>query len=84
MGRQKRKKPKHLASKLLAVRRNLGLTQWELAERLGTARLHARISEYESGRREPNLMVILAYARLAGISTDVLIDDKLEITLPAS
>jgi transcriptional regulator with XRE-family HTH domain len=36
----------------------------------------AQISQFESGRREPPLMVLLAYAKLAGISTDVLIDNK--------
>ena len=34
------------------------------------------ISEYETGKREPPLLVLLKYARLAGVSTDVLIDDK--------
>jgi hypothetical protein len=32
------------------------------------------------GRREPPLMVLLAYAKLVGISTDVLIDDKLNLS----
>jgi len=38
------------------------------------------ISGYELGTREPSLPVLLRYARLAKVSTDVLIDDKL--TLP--
>jgi hypothetical protein len=29
--------------------------------------------------REPPLLLLLAYARLVGISTDVLIDDELEL-----
>jgi hypothetical protein len=36
------------------------------------------VSQFEAGRREPVLVVLLAYARLAGVSTDVLIDDKLD------
>jgi transcriptional regulator with XRE-family HTH domain len=36
----------------------------------------AQISQFETGRREPPLMLLLAYAKLAGVSTDVLIDDK--------
>jgi hypothetical protein len=36
----------------------------------------AQISQFESGRREPPLMLLLAYARLARVSTDLLIDDK--------
>lgn len=37
----------------------------------------ARISEWESGVREPNLLVLFRYARIAGIHVDDLIDDKL-------
>jgi hypothetical protein len=37
------------------------------------------VSQFETGRREPVLVVLLAYARLAGISTDVLIDDRLDL-----
>jgi transcriptional regulator with XRE-family HTH domain len=37
------------------------------------------ISRFENGQREPSLLVILEYAKLAGISTDVLIDDKLSL-----
>jgi len=37
------------------------------------------ISGYELGTREPPLPVLLRYARLAQISTDVLIDDKLSL-----
>jgi hypothetical protein len=33
------------------------------------------VSRFERGEREPNLFVIFAYARLAKVSTDVLIDD---------
>jgi hypothetical protein len=39
----------------------------------------ASISQYETGKREPPLLVLLRYARLAGTSTDVLIDDRLDL-----
>jgi hypothetical protein len=39
------------------------------------------ISGYELGTREPPLLVILKYARLAGVVMDVLVDD--EMNLPA-
>ena len=39
----------------------------------------ARVSECERGIREPNLMVVLAYARLARVEVEVLIDDKREL-----
>jgi transcriptional regulator with XRE-family HTH domain len=38
------------------------------------------VSEYERGVREPPYPVLLKYARLMGISTDVLIDDKLKLS----
>jgi transcriptional regulator with XRE-family HTH domain len=37
------------------------------------------ISEFERGLREPSLLTLLEYARLAGISTDVLITDDLDM-----
>jgi hypothetical protein len=37
------------------------------------------ISGMERGEREPPLPLLLAYARLVGISTDVLIDDELDL-----
>ena len=41
--------------------------------------LRSIISAYELGKREPTLLDILAYARLAGVSTDILIDDELDL-----
>lgn len=81
MGTRPRRKPKRLAEKLLRIRVGLGLTQAGLVERLGVGDIitYNKISEYESGRREPVLEILLAYARLAGISTDVLIDDELDL-----
>ena len=38
-----------------------------------------RVSECEHGKREPNLLVLLAYARLARVRVEVLIDDKLDL-----
>jgi transcriptional regulator with XRE-family HTH domain len=37
------------------------------------------VSEFERGLREPSLLALLQYARLAGVSTDVLIDDELDL-----
>jgi hypothetical protein len=36
----------------------------------------ARIWEYENDRREPNLFVLLAYARLAQVHMESLVDDE--------
>jgi transcriptional regulator with XRE-family HTH domain len=81
MGTKSRPKPERLAEKLLQIRNALNLSQSEMLRRLGVedAIAYHRISEYESGKREPPLMVLLAYARCVGISTDTLIDDKMDL-----
>lgn len=78
----KRQKPKNLAEKLFGVRERLGASQIEMARLIGFQGSYARISEYEVGKREPNLMVLLAYAKAGQISTDMLIDDSVELTFP--
>jgi len=78
MGAAARLKPKRLAKKLRDIRLSLGLSQTEMLNRLGFADVltYHRISNYELGTGEPPLPVLLEYARLAGVSTDVLIDDN--------
>jgi transcriptional regulator with XRE-family HTH domain len=82
-----RQKPERLAAKLRQIRLALGLSQDGMLERLGLAEefFRSRISAYELGNREPPLTVLLQYARLVGVSTDVLIDDELDLPakLPA-
>ena len=79
MGQRPRSKPKYLAAKLLTIRQALGLSQSELIVRLDSNLTNARISEYESGTREPTLLTLLRYAKLAGLSVDVLIDDDVTV-----
>ena len=84
MGRSYRERPKRLGRKLALIRTRLGLTQPELITRLavkGEPLYPSSISLYEQGKREPPLLVLLKYARLAGVSTDVLIDDKLKLPM---
>jgi len=85
MGTKPRLKPERLAEKLLQIREGLGLAQTEMMKRLGFDVHYSRISEYELGKREPPLPILLAYARLAGVSMDVLADDELDLPakLPA-
>jgi len=78
MGRTKRDYPRKLARKLRKIRDREGLSQTEIAKKLGV-KDRASISQFETGKREPPLPVLLKYARLAGVSTDVLIDDKLSL-----
>jgi transcriptional regulator with XRE-family HTH domain len=81
MGRGTRPRPKHLAKKLQRIRLELGLSQNQMLAALGLKETAIRsvVSAYELGTREPPLPVLLTYARLVGISTDVLIDDKLDL-----
>ena len=82
MGRSYRSRPKKLGAKLKLIRTRLGLTQPEMIALLNVKDeplYPSAISEYERGKREPPLLVLLRYARLAGVSTDVLIDDKLSL-----
>ena len=81
MGRGARLRPKRLGKKLKQIRGALGLSQVGMAEALGFPTVHpTNISGYETGKREPPYPVLLKYARLMGISTDVLIDDKLSLS----
>lgn len=87
MGRSARPRPKRLPDKLSRIREGLGLSQNEMLTRLGLKErlLRAAVSGYELGTIEPPLPVILQYARVAGICTDVLLDDELDLPakLPA-
>jgi transcriptional regulator with XRE-family HTH domain len=79
MGQKPRPKPRHLAAKLLAIRQRLGVSQSEMVRLLNAHFTSARVSEYESGVREPNLLTILAYSRAAGVPVEKIIGDKLTI-----
>lgn len=84
MGHARRPQPTFLAAKLLQIRQRLGLSQSQMLKRLGETetKLYAsHLSEYESGKREPPLIVLLRYAQAAGVPVEILIDD--EQTLPA-
>jgi len=78
MGATKRAYPRKLARKLRRVRDRLGLSQTEIAKKLGV-KDRAIISQFENGKRQPPLPVLLKYARLARVTVDVLIDDKMKL-----
>lgn len=86
MGKKPRQRPERLGEKLLAIRNALGLSQSQMVTRLDVEGIvSSQISEFETGKREPSLIVVLQYARLANVCADVLIDDKLDLPakLPA-
>jgi transcriptional regulator with XRE-family HTH domain len=78
-----RPRPKHLAKKLLQIRRSLGVSQGELVRQLGVQALieHTTISKYELNKNEPPLAILLAYARLAEVPVELIIDDEVELTI---
>jgi transcriptional regulator with XRE-family HTH domain len=81
MGTKVRPRPANLRHKLRQIRIDLGISQTELIQRLGFEdSMHvARVSEYEQGLREPSLLVLLAYARLARVHLEELVDDDLDL-----
>lgn len=82
MGRSHRPRPARLGEKLRQIRASLDLTLEQMIERLDykdSPLYPTNISGMERGEREPPLLLLLAYARLIGISTDVLIDDTLDL-----
>ena len=78
-----RPRPKHLANKLLQIRRSLGLSQGEMVQQLGVQDLihYTNISKYELDKNEPPLAILLAYARLVEIPVEQIIDDEIELTI---
>jgi transcriptional regulator with XRE-family HTH domain len=80
MGQSSRRKPKHLAKKLLAIRQELGASQAEMARLLNLDVAYTVVSSFEHGKREPDLTTLLRYGKLAGVCLDALIDDRLKLT----
>jgi transcriptional regulator with XRE-family HTH domain len=79
MGRRHRRRPKRLARKLLAIRKSLGMSQTDLAKALDLDIAYTSVSGFERGAREPDLIVLLKYARLAKVPMETLVDDKLNL-----
>lgn len=81
MGKRPRLRQERLPEKLRAIRVALGISQSEMLRRLGAEDLieYNRISEFETGKGEPPLRILLQYARVANVWADVLIDDDLDL-----
>ena len=76
-----RPRPERLGEKLRQIRDALGLSQTEMLKRLEAEDLiaYSQISQYETGRREPPLTILLQYARTSGVSMEMLADDDLDL-----
>lgn len=79
MGRTRRNKPRRLGRKLRQIRMRLGMSQTEMTKALGLDVHHSAVSNYELGTREPDLLIVLKYARLAKVPMETLVDDKLKL-----
>ncbi len=82
MGRARIVQPTLLPEKLKQIRLKQGWSQQQMAERLAKPGLIVRpghVSEYETGKRNVSLLILLQYARLAGVSVESLIDDRLKL-----
>jgi transcriptional regulator with XRE-family HTH domain len=81
MGRRARYIPVRLPEKLTQIRKALGLTQQEMLERLDLPEeiLQTSISQYERGKIEPPIFVLLRYADVANIWLEVLLRDQLDL-----
>jgi transcriptional regulator with XRE-family HTH domain len=82
MGKSKEEQPKRIAEKLRKIRAALNLSQSEMADALARQDVkiyRGYIGNYETGRSLPSLLILRAYAKVAGISMDVIVDDELEL-----
>jgi transcriptional regulator with XRE-family HTH domain len=81
MGRRARYIPARLPEKLIQIRKALGLTQQEMLERLDLPEeiLQTSISQYERGRIEPPIFVLLRYADVVNVWLEVLLRDQLDL-----
>ncbi|HXD31578.1 MAG TPA: helix-turn-helix transcriptional regulator [Pyrinomonadaceae bacterium] len=81
MGTRAREAPARLAEKMVQIREALDLSQDGLIRAMGITEKITRedVSKYERGVRQPSLLVVLEYARVANIAMEVLVDDSLNL-----
>ena len=41
---------------------------------------YSAVSNFELGTREPDLLIVLRYARLVGVPMETLVDDQVDLT----
>jgi transcriptional regulator with XRE-family HTH domain len=76
----KRPRPERLGEKLRQIRDAFDVAQPHMPARLGLHKMHpGRISEYERNEREPTLMTLLAYADLAGVHLEDIVNDRVDL-----
>ena len=67
----------------MQIRKALSLSQKEMAERLseraGAKITRRNVSKYEHDKSVPYIEIVLAYARLANVTMNEIVDDDLDI-----
>jgi transcriptional regulator with XRE-family HTH domain len=81
VGRASRHIPPRLGEKLRTLRTALGLTQEQMLRRLDVPGeiQQTSISQYERGKIEPPISVLLRYAEVANVWLEVLLRDELDL-----
>lgn len=69
-----------LGQKLRTLRKWHGFTLQELADQLATT--NGYLSMVETGRREPRASFVFRVAQFFDVSTDLLLNDTIELELP--
>ncbi|HEX9929504.1 MAG TPA: hypothetical protein VGB02_13280 [Pyrinomonadaceae bacterium] len=71
-----------MAEKLRDICLKLGLSQPRMYELLKDENMPlyvGYIGSFEIGKKVPSLLIILKYARIAGITMEVIVDDELDL-----
>jgi transcriptional regulator with XRE-family HTH domain len=72
---------KKFGAKVRALRTGRGLTLKRLAAALDMG-THSYLSEVESGKKVPSVVLVLRLARYFGVSTDALLRDEVPLAEP--
>lgn len=67
-----------LGARIAALRRSQGMSQGQLAQKLGVS--PSAVGMYEQGRREPSAATLVALAECFGVSTDYLLTGHISHT----
>ena len=71
-----------LADKIIELRKQAGMSQEELAEKMNVSR--QSVSKWEGAQSVPDLNRILQLSEIFGVSTDTLLKDELTLTTAIS
>ncbi|MBQ6780903.1 MAG: helix-turn-helix transcriptional regulator, partial [Treponema sp.] len=62
---------RQVGARIKEIRQHIGLTQAEVAEKLGIAK--QSVTNYESGKTDPSIRNLIALATVLGVTTDYLL-----------